>query len=102
MDLPATNKSLGQHWLTDEFALQSMCNAANVMSEDTVLEIGPGLGTLTELLVAQAVRVIAGEVSEKQDEGLPKCGSEVNLNVSHCDILNGCLTNLPGDIKVVS
>ncbi len=102
MYLPATNKSLGQHWLTDEFALQSMCNAANVMSEDTVLEIGPGLGTLTELLVAQAGRVVAVEFDEKLATGLPKRVKAENLTVSHCDILKFDLTTLPANYKVVA
>jgi len=44
-------KSLGQHWLYDQDSLQAMIEAADINSEDIVLEIGPGLGTLTKLLV---------------------------------------------------
>lgn len=102
MDLPATNKSLGQHWLTDEFALQAMCNAASVAPEDTVLEIGPGLGTLTELLVAQAGRVVAVEFDEKLARNLPKRVKADNLIVNHCDILKFDLTSLPSGYKVVA
>ncbi len=102
MDLPATNKSLGQHWLTDEFALQAMCNAANVKSEDTVLEIGPGLGTLTKLLVEQAEKVVAVEFDEKLARGLPKRVKAENLTVTYCDILKFDLTSLPANYKVVA
>jgi 16S rRNA (adenine1518-N6/adenine1519-N6)-dimethyltransferase len=67
----APKKSLGQHWLRDEAALEAMCAAADVQPEDTVLEIGPGLGTLTELLVQRARRVVAVEFDEKLARELP-------------------------------
>ena len=42
-----TNKSLGQHWLKDPEILADIADAADLTPDDTVLEIGPGLGTLT-------------------------------------------------------
>jgi 16S rRNA (adenine1518-N6/adenine1519-N6)-dimethyltransferase len=54
-------KSLGQHWLYDLEALEAMCDAALAGPGMTVLEIGPGLGTLTAKLVARRCTVIALE-----------------------------------------
>ena len=41
------NKSLGQHWLKNPEVLAEIAEAAELSVDDTVLEIGPGLGTLT-------------------------------------------------------
>ncbi|HAC56582.1 TPA: ribosomal RNA small subunit methyltransferase A, partial [Candidatus Saccharibacteria bacterium] len=41
------NKSLGQHWLKDRLILEAIADCADLQPTDTVLEIGPGLGTLT-------------------------------------------------------
>jgi 16S rRNA (adenine1518-N6/adenine1519-N6)-dimethyltransferase len=54
-------KSLGQHFLTSESALAKIATAANLTSNDTVLEIGPGTGVLTKHLLAVAGTVIAIE-----------------------------------------
>lgn len=102
MDLPETNKSLGQHWLTDRLSLQAMCDAADVQSSDTVLEIGPGLGTLTEVLVTQASQVIAVEFDAKLARELPKRVPAKSLTVTSQDILQFDLTMLPADYKVVA
>jgi 16S rRNA (adenine1518-N6/adenine1519-N6)-dimethyltransferase len=55
-------KSLGQNFLLDEFALQQVVNAAQVTSQDVILEIGPGLGSLTCHLATIAHKVVAVEV----------------------------------------
>src|SRR6185312_3367972 len=93
--LPVAKKSLGQHWLTDLVALQAMLDAANVSSGDTVLEIGPGTGTLTELLVHNAAQVIAVEFDARLAEELPKHVTSANLQVVQQDILKFNLTELP-------
>lgn len=54
-------KSLGQHFLRSAFYLGAIVEAADVKSGETVLEIGPGDGALTELLLARGARVIALE-----------------------------------------
>jgi len=54
-------KSLGQNFLKSEPALNMMCEAGRVNSEDTIIEIGPGKGALTSKLLAKALRVIAIE-----------------------------------------
>lgn len=100
--LPHANKSLGQHWLTDYTCLAAMCEAVNVQDGDTVLEIGPGLGTLTELLVERADKVIAVEFDAKLALELPKRVPESNLTVIQQDILSFDLTSLKAGYKVVA
>lgn len=58
-------KSLGQNFLVDREALDRIVAAAELNENDTVLEIGPGLGTLTGELVQRAGRVVAVEKDEK-------------------------------------
>lgn len=99
---PPTKKSLGQHWLSDEASLAAMCEAAEVMPEDTVLEIGPGPGTLTELLVARAKQVVAVEFDEALARELPARVPAANLQVVQHDILTFDLTQLPPQYKVVA
>ncbi len=59
-NIPA-KKSLGQNWLVNEGVLDRIVQAATIAPGDTILEIGPGQGALTERLVATGVRVIAIE-----------------------------------------
>ena len=101
-DLPKTNKSLGQHWLTDYTSLSAMCDAADVQDGDTVLEIGPGVGTLTELLVERAETVIAVEFDHELAKKLPSLVPDSNLFVVNQDILRFDLTSLPRDYKLVA
>ena len=56
-----TNKSLGQHWLSDRATLSAIAGAAELHEDDTVLEIGPGLGTLTSELLRHVKKVVAVE-----------------------------------------
>jgi 16S rRNA (adenine1518-N6/adenine1519-N6)-dimethyltransferase len=55
-------KRLGQHFLVDRRILQQVLATAEVESHDTVLEVGAGLGTLTQALAERAHRVVAVEV----------------------------------------
>ena len=95
-------KSLGQHWLHDELTLETMCDIVAVGPDDTILEIGPGLGTLTEYLVQQAKQVIAVEFDEQLAAGLPSRVPAANLQVVQQDILRFDLTSLPANYKVVA
>ena len=54
-------KSLGQHFLRSKSALQAIVTSGNVGAADTVLEIGPGEGVLTEALLATGAKVVAVE-----------------------------------------
>ena len=58
-------KSLGQHFLVDEDALGRILFAAELNSEDIVIEVGPGLGILTDKLAQQVAKVIAVELDSK-------------------------------------
>lgn len=55
-------KSLGQHWLIDRKTVRRIADAADIAPDDTVIEVGPGKGALTELLAERASRLIAVEV----------------------------------------
>jgi 16S rRNA (adenine1518-N6/adenine1519-N6)-dimethyltransferase len=57
-------KRLGQHFLTDKGIMMAIVRTAEVNSEETVVEVGPGLGEMTKLLASKAKRVIAIEVDE--------------------------------------
>lgn len=96
------NKSLGQHWLHDPLSLSIMCDMAEVTGEDTVLEVGPGLGTLTQQLAKRAKQVVAVEFDEALAAGLPKRVPAQNVRVYHDDILKFDLTQLPADYKVAA
>lgn len=99
---PATKKSLGQHWLRDQESLQAMCDAASLQKDDYVLEIGPGLGTLTELLVKQAGQVHAVEFDQNLASDLPRRVQAQNLTVSTEDILGFDFTSMPLGYKLVA
>lgn len=100
MDVP--KKSLGQHWLYDPASLEAMCKAVDVNPSDTVLEIGPGLGTLTQLLADRAEKVIAVELDQNLSATLPGKVKASNLQVITQDILSFDFTSLPTDYKIVA
>ncbi len=95
-------KSLGQHWLYDIDALQAMVAAADVQAGDIVLEIGPGLGTLTKELCKVATKVIVVEFDELLASELPFRVPADNLEVRQGDILTFDFTSLPKNYKVVA
>ena len=55
-------KKYGQNFLVDPNVLERVIDAAGVTEEDCVLEIGPGIGTMTQLLAERAGKVIAVEI----------------------------------------
>ncbi len=95
-------KSLGQHWLHDNDALKAMVSAADVKLGDIVLEIGPGLGTLTKELCKMATKVIAVEFDELLASELPYRVPDENLEVRQGDILGFDFSTLPKGYKVVA
>ncbi|HEY5152945.1 MAG TPA: 16S rRNA (adenine(1518)-N(6)/adenine(1519)-N(6))-dimethyltransferase RsmA [Candidatus Saccharimonadales bacterium] len=101
-DQPAAKKSLGQHWLDDPASLEAMCDAAEVQAGDTVLEIGPGLGSLTKHLTARAGQVIAVEFDEKLARQLPARVRADNLQIITQDILRFDFTTMPANYKIVA
>lgn len=93
-------KSLGQHWLNDPASLEAMC--ADVASADVVLEIGPGLGSLTRRLLGKASKVIAIEKDEALVARLLTEFKNERLEVVTGDILQFDLTSLPAGYRVVA
>lgn len=59
------NKSLGQNFLIDDNVVQNIVEGSNVNKEDLIIEIGPGLGTLTEFLLESAQKVICIELDKR-------------------------------------
>ena len=95
-------KELGQHWLTDRFILSEIADAADIHPEDTVLEIGPGLGTLTSELLRRAKEVIAVEFDPDLARKLPGQFPGKRLMVNNADILSFDLSGLPERYVVVA
>lgn len=95
-------KELGQHWLKDRSILAEIADAADLSTEDTVLEIGPGLGTLTSELLRRARRVVAVEFDESLALKLPGQFPGKSLEVRYDDILDFDLNQLPANYKVVA
>lgn len=95
-------KSLGQHFLIDEGVLDDIVNAANLSTGDSVLEIGPGLGVLTDRLVKKAGKVLAIEFDEKMIEVLKNIVFSPNLQIENENVLKFNLGKLPKNYKVVA
>ena len=95
-------KSLGQHWLKDPEILADIAEAAELTGDDVVLEIGPGLGTLTSRLLARANSVTAVEFDADLARKLPGQFPGKKLTVVNQDILQFDLNQLPKNYKVVA
>ena len=63
-------KRFGQHFLSDNNILTAIVDAAEIAPDETVLEVGPGLGALTAVLAERARRVVAVEVDRDLIAGL--------------------------------
>ena len=82
------NKKLGQNFLQDPFALAAITSAAEIQPTDTVLEIGPGLGSLTRYLAEAAQQVVAVEIDREMLPPLKAVTSDYdNINIIQGDIL---------------
>jgi 16S rRNA (adenine1518-N6/adenine1519-N6)-dimethyltransferase len=80
-------KGLGQHFLVDEVALQKIVDAAALSREDTIIEVGPGLGILTAELAKRAGWVIAIELDDQLAEILRKTLPYDNVVIINEDVL---------------
>ncbi len=93
-------KKLGQNFLIDNNIAKKIIFESHLSKDDVVLEIGPGLGALTELLVKKVNKVYAIEIEHKFCSYLSKKFSEhKNLEIINNDILK---IELPNHNKVVS
>ena len=91
------SKKLGQNFLVDKSVLKKIIHAANLNSDDIVLEIGPGLGVLTIELAKRVKKVIATEKDRRMCEILKKVLKNYkNVEIINKDILDvGYSTSLP-------
>lgn len=80
-------KKFGQNFLTDQNVLKKIVNIPTISSDSLVVEIGPGLGSMTELLLEKAKRVLAYEIDEDLIPILEKNFSGQNLTLLNQDIL---------------
>ena len=99
------DKSLGQHWLRDREILDAIAFSAEIEDGDFVLEIGPGLGTLTSSLLKFAGkngRVLSVEFDENLAKKLPAQFPGKNLEIINADFLDFDLSELPKNYKVAA
>ncbi len=97
-----TKKRLGQNFLINPDVISDIIEFADIKEDDVVLEIGPGVGFVTEQLVKHAKKVIAVELDEEAIKELQKLECD-NLEIIHNDILKTNLADLTGEkIKVVA
>lgn len=95
--LPPTLKRLGQHFLTDERILARIAEAVAPHRERTIVEIGPGRGSLTAHLLPRADRVIAIEIDRQLVPILKqRFASAAHLDVVEADVLEVDLGALTG------
>jgi len=89
-----TKKSLGQNFLKDQGILKKIADFAQIKNTDIVVEVGPGEGTLTGLLLERAQKVVAIEKDERMIAFLQKKFVE--------EILNDRLQIITGDILEIA
>lgn len=89
------NKSLGQNFLVSDEAVERIVESAEISKEDLVIEIGPGLGTLTNELLKKAKKVIAIELDSRMVEILEERFSLFNnFEIINDDVLKVDLVNI--------
>ncbi|MBU5255481.1 16S rRNA (adenine(1518)-N(6)/adenine(1519)-N(6))-dimethyltransferase RsmA [Tissierella praeacuta] len=103
------SKSLGQNFLIDGNIVRKIVENGNITSEDYVIEIGPGMGTLTEELALKAKKVLAIEIDNTLIPILEETiGKYNNVEIIHGDILKIDLQKIieerldGGPVKVVA
>jgi 16S rRNA (adenine1518-N6/adenine1519-N6)-dimethyltransferase len=86
LEQPKPRKALGQHFLVDANILKRIVTASELAPDDVVLEIGPGLGGLTQRLLQQAAKVVAVEMDSRLAASLPqRLGHPPNLTSVEAD-----------------
>lgn len=97
-----TKKRLGQNFLVNSDVIEEIIDYAQITKDDTIIEIGPGVGFVTEQLVKYAKKVIAIELDEEAIKELEKLECD-NLEIIHNDILKTDISALSNEkVKVVA
>jgi 16S rRNA (adenine1518-N6/adenine1519-N6)-dimethyltransferase len=100
---PPTLKRLGQHFLADERIVDRIADALEITASDTVIEIGPGRGVLTDRLIARAGRVIAVELDRALAAMLrDRYATQQHVTIVERDILDVSLGELGGPDYLVA
>lgn len=95
--LPPIRKSLGQHFLNDRRILQRIVDALDLTGSETVIEVGPGRGSLSELLVPHARRLVLVEYDRALAERLRvRYANTPSVTVIEADILTVNLGEVAG------
>lgn len=96
------NKSLGQNFLINQNVVDTIIKSAEISKDDLVIEIGPGLGTLTKFLLEKAGKVICIELDKKMISILEdRFALYNNFQVINQDVLKTDLQNLIKDQKTI-
>jgi len=98
-------KSLGQHWLEDDASLEAMSVAATVQGGDYVLEIGPGQGSLTAVLLKAGAQVHALEFDRDLIKPLQRAFKDMpdaKLRIGEGDIRTFDFGTMPESYKIVA
>ena len=97
-------KCFGQNFLNSDSILHKIMDVSNISSEDTILEIGPGEGALTEYLLDRAKRVICVEIDKDLEKILRrKFGDRENFTLIMGDVLEQDFSEfLDGETRVVA
>lgn len=92
-------KSLGQNFLTEPNILRKIASTAELTKEDNVIEIGPGIGALTEHLARDAGQVLAFEIDQRLIEVLDDTMSPyANVTIVNQDILKADVSTIARDV----
>ena len=95
------NKNLGQNFLIDDEAVTGIIDAAKVSKDNLIIEIGPGLGTLTKELLEKAGKVICIELDKRMMEILEdRFSMYTNFKVINEDVLKVNLKDLIQQEKI--
>ncbi len=95
-----TNKSLGQNFLINSEVVENIVNCSEITNEDMVIEIGPGLGTLTKYLLDKAGKVLCVELDSKMINILEDRFSIYdNFEIINADVLKLNLNDIISENK---
>ncbi|MSR68573.1 ribosomal RNA small subunit methyltransferase A [Candidatus Saccharibacteria bacterium] len=96
-------KSFGQNWLKDDEVIEEIIKSANITDQDTILEVGPGLGALTRQLIKTKANIVAVEADAELIPRLQRMFQDSrNFQLVPADILKYDYSLLPKGYKVVA
>lgn len=102
IDIIAPKKSLGQNFLTDNNISRKIIGLLELQPDDNVVEIGPGTGALTSLLLAHDIKLTAVELDKRAVELLRNKFADTSLQIINDDIRKVNLSQLAGAGKMKS